>query len=91
MLKSQSMRNIAAEMDSLKIGSGWTLGELSLPQIMVNSSWGDSHPGSVHLGSLTERIKKSVSSAGGKAAQYTVTDICDGIAQGHDGMNYSLI
>lgn len=29
--------------------------------------------------------------AGGKPAQCTVTDICDGIAQGHDGMKYSLI
>lgn len=91
MLRSQIMRKVAAEMDSLKLGSGWTLEELEMPQIMVQSSQGDSHPGSVHLGKLTDAAKKAIYEGGGKPAQYTVTDICDGIAQGHDGMNYSLI
>lgn len=91
MLKSQEMRSIAAEVDSLRIGSGWTIEDLEKAQIMVNSSWGDSHPGSVHLGGLVDIIKAEISRNMGKAAQYTITDICDGIAQGHDGMNYSLI
>lgn len=91
MLRSQRMRNTAAEMDSLKLGSGWTIEELERPQIMINSSWGDSHPGSVHLGKLVEEVKREIDKKGGKAAQYTVTDVCDGISQGHDGMNYSLI
>ena len=84
------MRGVAAEMDALKLGSGWTVEELSRPQIMVQSTWGDSHPGSVHLGRIAEHIREGVRDAGGRPAQYTVTDICDGIAQGHDGMNYSL-
>lgn len=91
MLRSQSMRNTAAEMDSLKLGSGWTVEDLAKAQVMVQSSMGDSHPGSVHLGQLADRVKKAVYANGGRPAQYTVTDICDGIAQGHDGMNYSLI
>lgn len=91
MLKSQEMRHIAAEVDSLRIGTGWTAEELEKAQIMVNSSWGDSHPGSVHLGGLADIIKAGIAENNGKAAQYTITDICDGIAQGHDGMNYSLI
>ena len=90
MLRSQEMRGVAAEMDALKLGSGWTVEELSRPQIMVQSTWGESHPGSVHLGRLAEHIRDGVNRAGGRPAQYTVTDICDGIAQGHDGMNYSL-
>ncbi|MCG3772671.1 MAG: Dihydroxy-acid dehydratase [Nitrosomonadaceae bacterium] len=28
---------------------------------------------------------------GGKPARYTTTDICDGVAQAHDGMHYSLL
>ena len=28
--------------------------------------------------------------SGGKASRYFATDMCDGIAQGHDGINYSL-
>lgn len=91
MLRSQNMRNIAAEMDSLKIGAGWSIDDLSKPQIMVQSTWGESHPGSVHLGKLVEKVRVGVEEEGGKPAQYTVTDICDGIAQGHDGMNYSLV
>jgi Dihydroxyacid dehydratase/phosphogluconate dehydratase len=85
------MRSTAAEMDSLKVGSGWTIEDLDRPQIMVNSSWGDSHPGSVHLDGIVEEVRSSIHKEGGKAARYTVTDICDGISQGHDGMNYSLI
>ena len=32
----------------------------------------------------------TVNENGGKAARYFATDMCDGIAQGHDGINYSL-
>ena len=91
MLRSQEMRGIAAEIDSLKLGAGWSKEDLEKAQIMVNSSWGDSHPGSVHLGELVHMVKTEIDRQGAKAARYTVTDICDGIAQGHDGMNYSLI
>ena len=33
---------------------------------------------------------QAVNDNGGKAARYFATDMCDGIAQGHDGINYSL-
>lgn len=91
MLKSQKMRGVAAEIDSLKIGAGWTIEELDKPQVMIQSSAGESHPGSVHLNAYVEWVRKGVTKQGGRAAQYTVTDMCDGIAQGHDGMNYSLL
>jgi dihydroxy-acid dehydratase len=91
MLKSQEMRGVAAEIDSLKIGAGWTLEELDRPQVMVQSSAGESHPGSVHLNDYVQWVKESIDKSGGRPAQYTVTDMCDGIAQGHDGMNYSLL
>lgn len=91
MLRSQEMRGVAAEIDSLKIGAGWTIEELDRPQVMIQSSVGESHPGSVHLGEYVECVRKGINEKGGRAAQYTVTDMCDGIAQGHDGMNYSLL
>lgn len=91
MLRSQKMRPAAPEMDALKLGSGWTVDELEFPQIMIQSTQGESHPGSVHLGHLVGRVHQSIRRWGGRAARYTVTDICDGIAQGHEGMNYSLI
>jgi dihydroxy-acid dehydratase len=87
---SQDIRKLAPEMDPLKIGSGWTSDDLSKPQILVESTFGDSHPGSVHLFGLVERAVRGVSLNGGKAARFFATDICDGMTQGHDGINYSL-
>ncbi len=90
-MKSQELRRLAPEIDSLRLGSGWSIGDLSKPQIIVESSYGHSHPGSAHLNTLVEEAGKGVGDAGGRAANYYVTDICDGEAQGHDGMNYSLV
>lgn len=90
-MKSQELRRLAPEIDSLRLGCGWSIGDLSKPQIIVESSYGHSHPGSAHLNTLVEEAGKGVGDAGGRAANYYVTDICDGEAQGHDGMNYSLV
>jgi dihydroxy-acid dehydratase len=90
MLKSQEIRAIAPEMDPLRMGMGWKVEDLSKPQIIVESTYGDSHPGSAHLLKFVEEAVKGVAEEGGKAARYFATDICDGMAQGHDGINYSL-
>ncbi|KAB0578343.1 dihydroxy-acid dehydratase [Fusobacterium naviforme] len=89
-LVSQKMRTLAPELDPLRIGTGWKEEELALPQIMIESTYGDSHPGSGHLISLVEEAKRGVQEAGGKGAKYFCTDICDGESQGTDGINYSL-
>lgn len=89
-LKSQQVREMAPEMDPLRIGMGWSLEDLEKPQILVESTFGDSHPGSAHLMTLVEEAVRGIHDAGGKGAKYFATDICDGMAQGHDGINYSL-
>lgn len=89
-LYSQTIRKLAPENDPLKIGMGWTKEDLSKPQILVESTFGDSHPGSAHLNQFVGQAVSGVKDAGGKAARYYATDICDGISQGHDGINYSL-
>lgn len=89
-LNSQRVRALAPENDPLKIGMGWTVEDLDKPQIMVESTFGDSHPGSAHLNLFVEEALRGVRDGGGKGARYYTTDICDGIAQGHDGINYSL-
>lgn len=89
-LNSQRVRKLAPENDPLKIGMGWTIADLDKPQILVESTFGDSHPGSAHLMEFVQEAMKGISDAGGRGARYFVTDICDGIAQGHDGINYSL-
>ena len=37
-----------------------------------------------------QAVARGAYEAGGKGALYFATDICDGMAQGHDGINYSL-
>ncbi|PJJ26691.1 dihydroxy-acid dehydratase [Lacrimispora celerecrescens] len=88
---SQEIRKLAPEMDPLRMGMGWKVEDLSKMQIMVESTFGDSHPGSAHLMELVNKTVDGVRDQGGKAARYFTTDICDGMAQGHDGINYSLV
>lgn len=91
MLNSQVSRNLSPEIDPLWLGSGWAMEDLAKPQILLESTFGDSHPGSRHLAQLVEEAKISIYKHGGKPSAYMVTDICDGVATGHDGMNYSLL
>lgn len=42
-LHSQEVRKLAPENDPLKIGMGWSVADLDKPQILVESSFGDSH------------------------------------------------
>ncbi len=90
MLNSQEVRRLAPEMDPLRMGMGWQVEDLGKPQILVESTFGDSHPGSAHLDRFVREAVRAVNENGGKASRYFATDMCDGIAQGHNGINYSL-
>lgn len=89
-LVSQKMRKLAPELDPLRIGTGWKPEDLSKVQVLIESTFGDSHPGSGHLDVLVEEVRKGVEMAGGHGARYYCTDICDGESQGTDGINFSL-
>lgn len=84
------MRRLAPELDPLRIGTGWKREDLAKPQIMIESTFGDSHPGSGHLDRLVEAAREGIAEAGGFGARYFCTDICDGESQGTDGINFSL-
>lgn len=90
ILKSQEMRKSAPELDPLRIGTGWKPEDLSKTQVMIESTFGDSHPGSGHLDILVDEVRKGIEAAGGHGARYFCTDICDGESQGTDGINFSL-
>ena len=90
MLTSQKMRKLAPELDPLRLGTGWKPEDLSKPQIFIESTFGDSHPGSGHLDKLVEAARTGVAEAGGHGARYFCTDMCDGESQGTDGINFSL-
>lgn len=89
-MKSERERDLWAQFDALQMGSRFTFDDVTRPQILVEDVFGDSHPGSVHLNQLTEQVKYGVFQAGGVPCMYHTTDICDGCAQGHDGMNVVL-
>lgn len=89
-LISQKMRKLAPELDPLRLGTGWSAEDLAKPQIFVESTFGDSHPGSGHLDKLVAAACEGIATAGGRGARYFCTDICDGESQGTDGINFSL-
>lgn len=88
---SQNLRKVNYQGDGLRAGMFWDESDLGKPQILIDTVAGDSHPGSVHLAKLADEAKLSVTEQQGKAAIYAVTDMCDGVAMAHDGMNYSLV
>ncbi|GAA3399716.1 dihydroxy-acid dehydratase [Paenibacillus hodogayensis] len=89
-IRSQQVRSMSFEGDALRMSMDWTVADLDKVQVLVETTAGSSHPSSYHLHELAAEAEKGVLQQGGKPAAYTTTDICDGIAQAHEGMNYSL-
>lgn len=87
---SKAERDLWSQFDALQIGTDWDEDDLLLPHIMIEDAWGDSHPGSIHLFELSKQAAIGVYKSGGKPAHYHTTDLCDGCAQGHRGMNFIL-
>ena len=85
------MRIKGFEANSLQLGMDWTMEDFNKYQILVESTWGYSHPCSFHLKTISDNVMKGVYETGGKPAYFNTTDMCDGIAQGHDGMRFSLL
>jgi dihydroxy-acid dehydratase len=88
--KSRKVRDDWIQVDALSCGTGWDERDLRNPQILIEDVYGSSHPGSFHLDSLAEEASTGVFQEGGKPANFHGTDICDGWAMLHDGMNYIL-
>jgi len=90
-LRSQRLRSVNHQGDALRLGMNWTEEDLAKPQVLVDSAYGMGHPGTFHFRPLIEEVSNGVFEAGGKPGVFTVSDICDGIAQAHAGMSYSLV
>lgn len=91
LLRSQKIRKKGPEIDALRMGVDWNIEDLEKKQVMVGNTYGYGHPGSFHLNKFAEKALDVINKNNGKAASMIVSDICDGIAQGHDGMNFSLL
>jgi dihydroxy-acid dehydratase len=88
--KSQKARREWIQIDALSCGTGWDEKDLAKPQILIEDVFGASHPGSYHLNGLAEEASIGVFQEGGRPANFHGTDLCDGWAMLHDGMNYIL-
>lgn len=75
---------------SLFYATGLTPEELGRPLIGVVNSFNEIVPGHVHLDKIAQAVKTGVRVAGGTPLEFNVIGVCDGIAMGHSGMNYSL-
>ncbi|MCF8012088.1 MAG: dihydroxy-acid dehydratase [Clostridiales bacterium] len=69
---------------------GITDQELERPLIGVVNSFNEVVPGHVHLKDITSGVKRGICMAGGTPLEFSTVAVCDGIAQGHSGMKYSL-
>lgn len=78
------------EVDPLRIGCGWTPEDLEKPWLLIESTGGDSHPGSTHLVKMADVVREGARESGLAVGRYYCTDMCDGIAQGTEAMSYSL-
>ena len=88
--KVKPCRENWVQLDALMMGMNWSDDDLEKPQILLDDVFGESHPGSYHLSNLSDEAAIGVYEMGGRPSKYHVTDLCDGWAQGHDGMNYIL-
>ncbi len=75
---------------SLLMATGVSKKNINSPFIGIASSFSDLVPGHIGMRDLERQIEKGIHSAGGQAFIFGVPAVCDGIAMGHSGMQYSL-
>ncbi|MCG8482842.1 MAG: dihydroxy-acid dehydratase [Clostridia bacterium] len=71
-------------------GMGLLSQELSKPFIGIINSHNEMHPGHIHLDKVAKAAKDGVRTGGGIPFEVNTISICDGFAQGHDGMCFVL-
>jgi dihydroxy-acid dehydratase len=64
--------------------------EMGKPLVAIVNSWTEVVPGHMHLRAVGELVKQGVREAGGTPLEFDTIAVCDGLAQGHIGMSYSL-
>jgi dihydroxy-acid dehydratase len=70
---------------------GFTDADFKKPQIGIASTWAMVTPCNMHIDVLAREAEKGANAAGGKAVIFNTITISDGIANGTEGMKYSLV
>ncbi|TGB02256.1 dihydroxy-acid dehydratase [Halobacillus salinus] len=69
---------------------GFTDEDFKKPMIGVASTWSEVTPCNVHIDRLAREAKDGAKESGGAPMIFNTITVADGIAMGHEGMNYSL-
>src|SRR5690554_4959083 len=70
---------------------GFTDEDFLRPQIGIASTWSNLTPCNMHIDGLAREAAKGADAAGGKSLIFNTITISDGIANGTEGMKYSLV
>lgn len=70
---------------------GFTDEDFKKPQIGIASTWANVTPCNMHIDKLAQEVEKGANAAGGKAVIFNTITVSDGIANGTEGMKYSLV
>ena len=71
--------------------TGFTDADFQKPQIGIASTWSMVTPCNMHINKLADYTCQGVDGAGGKGVIFNTITISDGIANGTEGMKYSLV
>jgi dihydroxyacid dehydratase/phosphogluconate dehydratase len=77
--------------DTLRLGMNWTEDDLRKQQVLVDSAYGMAHPSTFHFHGLVQEVSNGAFGAGGKPAEFAVSDICEGVVQATEGLSCSLV
>ncbi|KZZ26716.1 dihydroxy-acid dehydratase [Alcanivorax sp. HI0083] len=70
---------------------GFTDEDFRKPQVGIASTWSQVTPCNSHIGELADKACQGADAAGGKGVIFNTITISDGIANGTEGMKYSLV
>src|SRR5690625_2459810 len=71
--------------------TGFTDKDFSRSQVGIASTWSEVTPCNIHINGLADLVADGVKQAGGKPVIFNTITISDGIANGYQGMKYSLV
>ena len=70
---------------------GFTDEDFTKPQIGIASTWSTLTPCNMHINGLADEAARGADAAGGKGVIFNTITVSDGIANGTEGMKYSLV
>ncbi len=86
----ENSKHVKWERFALLKSVGVTREEFERPLVGIANTWNEAHPGTYHQRELVQRIKDGIRESGGTPFEFNTIALCDGLAQGHEGMKYIL-